>query len=224
MSLILVVEDEINTRLLMEKVLKREGFDVLLAANGNISLSEMEKNKIDFIIMDIMMPGMDGFELTKAIRLVNQELPIIMVTAKETIHDKRLAFNLGADDYLVKPIDYEELIIRIYALLRRAKISSRKKLQVANTILNQEDLTVIYDNQQIELPKKEFLLLFHLLSYKGKIFTRQQLMDSVWNTGSESEEHTVDVHINRLRNKFKDNPDFEIVTVRGLGYKAVIHE
>lgn len=221
MPLILIVDDEINTRLLMERVLKREGFDAISAANGKIALSLLEKNKVDLIIMDIMMPGMDGFELTEEIRHFNKEIPIIMVTAKETIHDKRQGFATGADDYLVKPIDYEELIIRIYALLRRANITISKKIQIKDSILNQEDLTVTYQDKVVELPKKEFMLLFHLLSYKGKIFTRQQLMDKIWNMGTESDEHTIDVHINRLRNKFKDNEDFEIVTVRGLGYKAV---
>lgn len=221
MPLIMIVDDEMNTRLLMERVLKREGFDAISAANGKIALSLLEKNKVDLIIMDIMMPGMNGFELTEEIRKANTDIPIIMVTAKETIHDKRQGFIIGADDYLVKPIDYEELIIRIYALLRRAKISSSKKIQIKNTSLNQEDLTVTYEDKVVELPKKEFMLLFHLLSYKGKIFTRQQLMDNIWNMGTESDEHTVDVHINRLRNKFKDNQDFEIITVRGLGYKAV---
>lgn len=221
MPLLLIVDDEINTRLLMEKVLRRDGFDTISAANGKIALSLLEKNKVDLIIMDIMMPGMDGFELTKKIREFNKDIPIIMVTAKESIHDKRQGFFDGADDYLVKPVDYDELAIRIYALLRRAKISVSKKITIKNTILNQDNLTVSYNQQTIELPKKEFMLLFHLLSYKGKIFTRQQLMDNIWNMGSESDEHTIDVHINRLRNKFKDNPDFEIVTVRGLGYKAV---
>lgn len=221
MPLVMIVDDEINTRLLMERVLKREGFDAISAANGKIALSLLEKNKVDLIIMDIMMPGMDGFELTEEIRKTNTDIPIIMVTAKETINDKRHGFIIGADDYLVKPIDYEELIIRIYAILRRAKISSSKKIQIKDTTLNQEDFTVCYEDTRIELPKKEFMLLFHLLSYKGKIFTRQQLMDNIWNMGTESDEHTVDVHINRLRNKFKDNPDFEIVTVRGLGYKAI---
>jgi len=221
MPLLLIVDDEINTRLLMEKVLRRDGFDTISAANGKIALSLLEKNKVDLIIMDIMMPGMDGFELTKTIREFNKDIPIIMVTAKESIHDKRQGFFDGADDYLVKPVDYDELAIRIYALLRRAKISVSKKITIKDTILNQDNLTVSYNQQTIELPKKEFMLLFHLLSYKGKIFTRQQLMDNIWNMGSESDEHTIDVHINRLRNKFKDNPDFEIVTVRGLGYKAV---
>lgn len=221
MPLLLIVDDEINTRLLMEKALQREGFDTISAANGKIALSLLEKNKVDLIIMDIMMPGMDGFELTSQIREFNSDIPIIMVTAKESITDKRQGFFKGADDYMVKPVDYDELSIRIYALLRRAKISASKKITIKQTILNQEDLTVAYQDKVVELPKKEFLLLFHLLSYKGKIFTRQQLMDNIWNMGTESDEHTVDVHINRLRNKFKDNPDFEIVTVRGLGYKAV---
>ncbi len=221
MPLLMIVDDELNTRELTKKVLEREGFDIICAANSKIALNLLEKNKVDLIIMDVMMPGMDGFELTEHIRTFNSDVPIIMVTAKETIHDKRQGFMRGADDYLVKPINYEELTMRIYALLRRAKISSSHKITIKDTILDQQTLSVTYKDSIIELPKKEFLLLFHLLSYKGKIFTRQQLMDQIWNMDSVSEEHTVDVHINRLRNKFKDNPDFDIVTVRGLGYKAV---
>lgn len=221
MPLLLIVEDDLNTRILMEKILKREGFDTISAANGNIALSLLDKNKVDLIVMDVMMPGINGFDLTSEIRTFNKDIPIIIVTAKESIDDKRQGFLKGADDYLVKPIDYDELTIRIYALLRRAKISISKTITIKNTLLNQEDLSITYQNKSLELPKKEFMLLFHLLSYKGKIFTRQQLMDTIWSMSSESDEHTVDVHINRLRNKLKENEDFEIVTVRGLGYKAV---
>lgn len=217
----MVVDDEINTRLLMKKVLERENFEVICAANGKIALELLEKYDIDLMITDVMMPVIDGLQLVEIVSKEHQNLPILMITAKETLDDKRKGFYVGADDYMVKPIDYDEMVLRIYALLRRAKISTERSLKIKDTILDYDTLTVTRDHQQIELPKKEFLLLFYLLSYKNRIFTRQQLMDRVWNMGSESEEHTVDVHINRLRSKFKDNPDFEIVTVRGLGYKAV---
>lgn len=218
---ILVVDDEMNTRLLMKKILQRENFDVLCAANGKIALDLLEKQSIDILIVDVMMPVIDGYELSKMIRENNPNLPILMITAKETLDDKRKGFESGVDDYMVKPIDYDEMILRIYALLRRAKISTEKQIKIKDTQLDYETLTIRRHDQTMELPKKEFLLLFHLLSYKNKIFTRQQLLDKIWNMDSESEEHTVDVHINRLRTKFKDNPDFEIITVRGLGYKAV---
>lgn len=217
----MVVDDEINTRLLMKKVLERENFEVICAANGKIALELLEKYDIDLMITDVMMPVIDGLQLVEIVSKEHQNLPILMITAKETLDDKRKGFYVGADDYMVKPIDYDEMVLRIYALLRRAKISTERSLKIKDTILDYDTLTVTRAHQQIELPKKEFLLLFYLLSYKNRIFTRQQLMDRVWNMGSESEEHTVDVHINRLRSKFKDNPDFEIVTVRGLGYKAV---
>lgn len=221
MVTILIVDDELNTRLLMEKVLKREGFQTITAANGKIAIEQFEKNKIDLAIIDIMMPVMDGYALTDYIRDLYPEIPIILVTAKETIEDKKRGFQLGIDDYMVKPINFDELILRVYALLRRAHISAKRKIKIHNTVLDYDHFTVETQNQSIELSKKEFLLLFHLLSYPGKIFTRQQLMENVWDMDTESDEHTVDVHINRLRNKFKDNEDFEIVTIRGLGYKVV---
>lgn len=221
MTTIMVVDDEINTRLLMEKVLKREGFEVILAANGKIAISKLEKHKIDLAIIDIMMPVIDGYHLTEYIKKIYPNLPIIMVTAKETIEDKTKGFHLGIDDYMVKPISFDELVLRIYALLRRANISAKRKIVIKNTTLDYDTLTVTTPNHNVELSKKEFLLLFHLLSYPGKIFTRQQLMENVWDMDTTSDDHTVDVHINRLRNKFKDNNDFEIVTIRGLGYKAI---
>lgn len=218
---ILVVDDELNTRLLMEKILKREGFDVICTANGEIALQCFEKDHIDLMIADVMIPLIDGFELSSIVRKNHPNLPILMITAKETLDDKRKGFQLGVDDYMVKPVDYEEMVLRIHALLRRAKINSEKQIRIKDSILDYETLTITRNGETIELPKKEFMLLFHLLSYKNKIFTRQQLMDNIWNMDSQSDEHTVDVHINRLRTKLKDNPDFEIVTVRGLGYKAV---
>ena len=218
---ILVVEDEINTQHLIQKVLTREHFNVTLANNGSQALALFENYRFDLIISDIMMPHMDGYDLVDEIRKINPSIPILMITALESLEDKRKGFRLGNYDYMVKPIDFDEMILRIYALLRRCKINSQQQLRIHNTTLDYDSLTVSTPDKTIELPKKEFALLFHLLSYKNKIFTRSQLLDSVWNIDSESEEHTVDVHINRLRNKFNDNPDFEIITIRGLGYKAV---
>lgn len=217
---VLVVDDEQNARNLMKTVLGREGFEVFLAQNGKIGLDIMHQEKIDLLIVDIMMPVMDGFDFTKEVRKMNDSIPILMITAKQTIADKKHGFLLGIDDYMVKPVDLEEMVLRIHALLRRAKISTEKRLVIKNTVLDYETFTVTTKDETIELPKHEFLLIFYLLSYKGKIFTRRKLLENVWNL-SDSDEHTIDVHINRLRNRFKDNEDFEIVTVRGLGYKVV---
>lgn len=221
MFTILIVDDEVHTRLLMEKILQREGFHTISAANGKIALDLFEKNHVDLMIVDVMMPVMDGYELSLCIREENANIPILMITAREAFEDKRKGFESGIDDYMIKPVDYEEMILRVYALLRRSKISTEKRIQIKNTILDYEKLTVTTNGKEIELPKKEFLLLFHLISYKNKIFSRQQLMQNIWNFDTESDEHTIDVHINRIRNRFKDNPDFEIVTIRGLGYKVV---
>ncbi|MBQ0066022.1 MAG: response regulator transcription factor [Firmicutes bacterium] len=217
---VLVVDDEQNARNLMKTVLGREGFEVFLAQNGKIGLDIMHQEKIDLLIVDIMMPVMNGFDFTKEVRKMNDSIPILMITAKQTIADKKHGFLLGIDDYMVKPVDLEEMVLRIHALLRRAKISTEKRLVIKNTVLDYETFTVTTKDETIELPKHEFLLIFYLLSYKGKIFTRRKLLENVWNL-SDSDEHTIDVHINRLRNRFKDNEDFEIVTVRGLGYKVV---
>ncbi|MDO4467874.1 MAG: response regulator transcription factor [Bacillota bacterium] len=217
---VLVVDDEQNARNLIKTVLEREGFEVLLAQNGQVALEIMHQEQVDLLIVDVMMPIMDGFSFTEEVRRINSYIPILMITAKQTIADKKHGFLLGIDDYMVKPVDLEEMMLRIYALLRRAKISLEKKIIIKNTILDYDTFTVQTGQECMELPKQEFLLLFHLLSYKGKIFTRRNLLENVWNL-SDSDEHTIDVHINRLRNRFKENADFEIVTVRGLGYKAV---
>ena len=168
-----------------------------------------------------MMPRMDGYEFAKILREGGSELPILMVTAKETPNDKKKGFIVGTDDYMVKPVDEEEMILRIAALLRRSKIVSEHRLCVGGTVLDYDKLTVLSGGNETVLPPKEFMLLYKLLSYPGKIFTRSTIMDEIWDLDSETDQHTVDVHINRLRDKFGENPDFEIVTVRGLGYKAV---
>ena len=218
---ILVCEDEKNIRKLMCEYLKKENYNVFESENGEIALERLDTAHIDLLITDIMMPEMDGYKLSKELRDAGYELPILMITAKETIDDKKIGFTVGADDYMVKPIDMDEMLIRVGALLRRAKIASDKKLVVGNTTFDYNNFTVTIFNDTLELPKKEFQLIFKLLSQPNKIFTRQQLMEEIWGYDIESDERTVDVHIKRLREKFEGNRDFEIFTVRGLGYKAV---
>ena len=218
---ILVVEDDRSTRLLMEAVLRRGGYNPILACDGMEALEIMDHKHVDLVLLDVMMPRMDGYEFTRTLREGGSELPILMVTAKEAPADKKMGFIAGTDDYMVKPVDEEEMLLRIAALLRRAHISAEHKLTVGGTVLDYDKLTVSTPDSEIALPPKEFLLIYKLLSYQGKIFTRATLMDEIWDMDSESDPHTVDVHVNRLREKFGHNPDFEIVTVRGLGYKAV---
>ena len=218
---ILIVEDDRGTRVLMSDVISDAGYEPVTARNGVEALEFLEHKHVDLIVMDVMMPDMDGYELTRQLRDAKMELPILMVTAKDTLLDKKRGFSLGADDYMTKPVNEEEMLLHIGALLRRAKIAAEHRLTVGATELNLDSLSVITGSEEVELPRKEFLLLYKLLSYNNKIFTRRQLMDEIWDLDSESDEHTVNVHINRLRDRFKDNGDFEIVTVRGLGYKAV---
>jgi len=218
---ILAVEDDFNTRKLMEAVLLEERYNAILASNAQEALDILESQHIDLMITDIMMPGMDGYTLTEQLREAGCDFPILMVTAKETIKDKRKGFIVGTDDYMVKPVDDEELILRIKALLRRAKIVNERKINIGKVTLNYDSLTVNRDTERATLPQKEFMLLYKLLSYPDVIFTRMQLMDEIWGYDSQTDEHTVSVHIGRLREKFDSWPEFDIVTVRGLGYKAV---
>ena len=218
---IMIVDDNENTRKLTQTVLSQNGYETVCACDGIEGLELLDKIHIDLIILDVMMPRMNGFEFTRTLRDCGWETPILMVTAKESHLDKKEGFLAGTDDYMVKPVDDEEMLLRIAALLRRSKIASERKLTIGSTVLNHDSLTVTTPEGTTELPQKEFMLLFQLLSYKDKIFTRRQLMDEIWDMDSETDERTVDVHINRLRDKFKSNPDFSIVTIRGLGYKAV---
>ena len=218
---IMVVEDDLNTRKLMGAVLKQNGYEPILACDGEDALEKMDTHHVDLIILDVMMPRMDGYEFTGILREGDCNIPILMVTAKESMTDKKRGFLTGADDYMVKPVDEEEMLLRIAALLRRSHIASDRKLVVGNSVFDYDAMSVNCSGTVQQLPQKEFLLIFKLLSYAGKIFTRRQLMDEIWDMDSESDERTVDVHINRLRDRFKGNPDFEILTVRGLGYKAV---
>ena len=218
---ILVVEDDPHARKLMQTVLEQNGYSVYTAKDGLDALAVIDQKHIDLVVLDVMMPRMDGYEFTKEIRDGGSDLPILMVTARETPSDVKRGFIIGTDDYMTKPVDEEEMLLRIAALLRRSRIVSEKKLTVGDTVLDYSSYTVSAGGKRYELPQKEFLLLFKLLSYQNKIYIRRQLMDEIWDMDSASDERTVDVHINRLRDKFRDSPDFQIITMRGLGYKAV---
>ena len=217
---VLVVEDDPNLRQLMSVFLRRNGFEVMRAQDGEEALSLLESTMPDLIVCDIMMPRMDGFALTGDLRQAYPELPILMVTAREALEDKRKAFSVGTDDYMVKPIELDELLLRINALLRRSRIATERELRVGETVLNYDALTVSRRDVTLSLTKKEFLLLFKLLSYPGRTFTRSQLMDELWGMDAQSDERTVDVHIKRLREKCGGFPEFRIITVRGLGYRV----
>ena len=218
---ILVAEDNTDMRELFCTVLTDGGYKCFPASDGIQALEIMDKEYIDLIVADIMMPEMDGYELTKAVRAAKADIPILMVTAKDRFDDMQKGFCAGTDDYMIKPINVKELLLRVEALLRRAKIQSEKKITVGSTVLDYDALTVTVRGKETVLPQKEFYLLYKLLSYPNKIFTRPQLMDEIWGMFSETDERTVNTHINRLRDRFSDCSDFEIVTIRGLGYKAV---
>ena len=218
---ILVVDDDKNTRKLIKTVLENEKYYVLTASNGEEALETMDKEYIDLIVLDIMMPKMDGYELTSSLREVYNNLPILMISAKQLPSDKKKGFLVGTDDYMTKPIDEEEMILRIKALLRRAQIINERRIVIGDVILDYNSFTVSKNGIEQVLPQKEFLLLYKLLSYPGKIFTRIQLMDEIWGNDSETGWETVTVHVGRLRKKFEGYNEFEIESVRGLGYRAV---
>lgn len=220
---ILVAEDDKNTRRLMEAVLKEHGYHPILACDGLEALKLLDTHHVDLVILDIMMPGMDGYEFTRQLRATDYTLPILMVTAKQLPEDKRKGFIVGTDDYMTKPVDEEAMILRIRALLRRAQIVNERRITIADVCLDYDSLTVSRGDESQTLPRKEFYLLYKLLSYPGKIFTRIQLMDEIWGMESQSDDNTINVHINRLRKRFEDYPEFTIETIRGLGYKAVKH-
>ena len=220
---ILVAEDDKNTRRLMEAVLKEHGYHPILACDGLEALKLLDTHHVDLVILDIMMPGMDGYEFTRQLRATDYTLPILMVTAKQLPEDKRKGFIVGTDDYMTKPVDEEEMILRIRALLRRAQIVNERRITIADVCLDYDSLTVSRGDESQTLPRKEFYLLYKLLSYPGKIFTRIQLMDEIWGMESQSDDNTINVHINRLRKRFEDYPEFTIETIRSLGYKAVKH-
>jgi len=217
---ILVVDDNESIRKLMKTYLVNDGYKVFSAADGLEALEILDKEHIDLMIADVMMPGMDGYTFTRELRNSKYDTPILMITAKETFEDKKTGFLAGADDYMVKPVDFDEMLLRVAALLRRAKIANEKKIVIGDVILDYEALAVMSKNETVVLPQKEFYILFKLLSYPRKIFTRQDLMDEIWGLDNETDQRTVDVHIKRLREKFGKLEEFKIITIRGLGYKA----
>ena len=218
---ILVAEDDRNTRRLLQAVLENDGYQVVTAEDGESALEVLDRQHVDLVVLDVMMPKMDGYEFTKTLRACNNNLPILMVSAKQLPTDKKQGFLVGTDDYMTKPIDEEEMLQRIKALLRRARIVSERRIVVGDVVLDYDALAVRRGDQVKVLPQKEFLLLYKLLSYPGKIFTRIQLMDEIWGADSDTGWETVTVHVGRLRKRFQDWPEFDIVSVRGLGYKAV---
>ena len=218
---VLVVDDDKNTRRLFQAVLQSAGYRVFAAGDGEEALAVMDREFIDLVVLDIMMPNMDGYEFTKILRECNNNLPILMVSARQLPADKKKGFLVGVDDYMTKPIDEEELLLRIRALLRRARIAIERRIVIGDAVLDYDSLTVSKNGESQTLPLKEFLLLYKLLSYPGKIFTRIQLMDEIWGADSDTGWETVTVHIGRLRRRFEDWEEFRIESVRGLGYKAV---
>jgi len=218
---ILVVDDDKNIRKLFQAILEAEHYTVALAEDGEKALKLMETEHIDLAIVDIMMPNMDGYEFTRQLRETDDTLPILMVTAKQLPADRKAGYQAGTDDYMTKPVDEEEMLIRISALLRRAKIMNEKQIQMGKVTLDYDTFAVTREGDKQTLPQKEFLLLYKLLSYPDKIFTRIQLMDEIWGMDSDAGWETITVHINRLRKRFDSYPEFELLSVRGLGYKAV---
>lgn len=219
---ILIVEDDVNQLKIMSAFLRSYGYQTIPAADGEAALKILETEHVDMVISDIMMPKMDGYELTRQLRRYAPRLPILMVTAKGDFSDKQLGFLAGTDDYMVKPVDLDEMLLRVKALFRRADINSAQVVRAGEVEVDSRDWTVRGGGLNLSLPKKEFLLLYTLLSYPGRIFTRSQLMDTVWGPDCETDERTVDVHIKRLREKLGERSEFRIATIRGLGYRAEV--
>ncbi|CDD36756.1 response regulator receiver domain protein [Clostridium sp. CAG:356] len=221
---VLVVEDDKNLKKLMVTYLKKNNYTTFEARNGIQALDIIDKQYIDLVISDIMMPEMDGYELLNELRIANYEIPIMLITAKSDISDKKQGFILGADDYMVKPIDMEEMVLRVSVLLKRAKSANKRKIILRDLIIDYDQLSVVKHDKVYNLAQKEFYLLYKLVSTPNTIFTRQELIEEIWGLESESEYRTVDVHIKRLREKLKELNELEIVTVRGLGYKCIINK
>lgn len=218
---VLIIDDNENFLFLIKEILEKENFNTFTAKNGKEALKTLDCQQIDAIVVDIMMPEMDGYDFTKELRQNNMELPLFMISAKQLPEDRKKAFRLGVDDFMCKPIDQEEFVLRLKALLRRSKIVAEKKIVIGDVVIDYPSLSVVKNGTSVTLPQKEFMLLFKLLSYPNKIFTRIQLMDEVWGMNCDTGWETVTVHINRLRKRFEDYDEFEIISVRGLGYKAV---
>ena len=218
---ILIAEDDKELRQLFQHVLTKNGYAVTGVSNGEEVIQAMVESYYDLIISDIMMPKMDGYEMVRTLRQSGTTIPVMMITAKDAFDDMRLGFLSGSDDYMVKPVNINEMVLRVGALLRRAQMANERRQVIGNTVLECDSLSVHTGGETLILPQKEFMLLYKMVSFPGRIFTRQQLMDDFWGYSSETDTHTVDVHIGRLRERFRDNPDFKIVTMRGVGYKVV---
>lgn len=218
---ILLAEDDTELRQLFQRVLMKNGYSVVGVENGKEALDVLDREYIDLIISDIMMPVMDGYELVRSLREAKLQIPVLMITARDAFDDMRLGFLSGTDDYMVKPVNVNEMVLRVGALMRRAQMMSDRRQVVGGTELSMDSMTVTTGGNTFTLPQKEFMLLYKLLSFPGRIFTRQQLMDDIWGYDAETDTHTVDVHIGRLRERFRSSPDFQIVTIRGVGFKAV---
>lgn len=218
---ILIAEDDSELRQLFSHVLIKNGYSVTGVCNGKEALDALDKGYYDLIISDIMMPEMDGYELVSSLRTAGYSIPVMMITAKDAFDDMRMGFVSGTDDYMVKPVNVNEMVLRVGALLRRAQMINDRWLVIGGTVMECDSLTVTWDGQSAVLPQKEFMLLYKMASFPGRIFTRQQLMDDIWGYDSDTDTHTVDVHIGRLRDRFRDSKDFKIVTMRGVGYKVV---
>lgn len=223
MATILLVEDDNAMRLLTRAKLKPY-YNVVTANDGVEAMDYLESRRVDLIIADVMMPRMDGYTLVRRLRADGDQTPILLLTAKQTFEDKREGFSSGIDDYMTKPVNFDELLWRLEALLRRAHIASERKIVIGGVTLDSTSYTLERNEERLELPKKEFELLYKLLSYPGQIFTRNQLLDDIWGFDSESGEDTIKVHVSRLRNRLRDMSEFRIVTIKGLGYKAEITE
>ena len=218
---ILIAEDDRELRQLFQHVLTKNGYAVTGVSNGEEAMDAIDAGYYDLIISDIMMPKMDGYQLVRALREAGLTIPVMMITAKDAFDDMRMGFLSGSDDYMVKPVNVNEMVLRVGALLRRAQLANERRQVIGNTVLECDSLSVHSGKETMTLPQKEFMLLYKMVSFPGRIFTRQQLMDDIWGYSSETDTHTVEVHIGRLRERFRDNPDFKIVTMRGVGYKVV---
>lgn len=219
---ILVVEDDSDLNRTVCAFLNRSGYEAAGCLNANDAYNEMYGNRFDLIISDIMMPGIDGFEFARTVRELDQNIPILFMTARDDFASKQRGYRVGVDDYMVKPIDLDELFLRVGALLRRAKIASSHRLELGKLVLDADERTAVRDGEDVPLTKREFDLLYKLLSYPGKAFTRSQLMDEFWDVDSNTAPRAVDVYMTKLRSKFEGCDEFEIKTVHGLGYKAVV--
>ena len=221
MSKVLIVEDDKELRELFGKVLMKQGYDIRETSNGKEALEAVHQDFYDLVISDIMMPVMDGYEFVSILRKEGNQIPVLMITAKDAFDDMCRGFQSGTDDYMVKPVNVNEMVLRVGALIRRAQMMSERRQVIGNTVMEMDSLTVITEEKSMILPQKEFMLLYKMAAFPGRIFTRQQLMDEIWGYEAVSDTHTVDVHIARLRERFLNNMDFQIVTMRGVGYKVV---